>query len=155
MLILIIILSIFAIIGIYFFVSKRIHATKEKKINSAYELNDVGLGLLNKGNYTEAKNYFRSAVDIHPMEYTFYYNEAVAEANLENFEESIKLFRKALYFKPDLYEAYLNMGVIYFGRNQFKNAKQKFEAVISINPKSEKAYFFLGKIYMIISCIKL
>lgn len=75
-------------------------------------LNNMGVVLINKGNYEEGKEHFLKVLEINPEHAEAYNNLGVSLARLGRTDKAVESFKKALTFKPDYWEARNNLKFI-------------------------------------------
>ena len=109
--------------------------------------NDLGVFLMNKGNYEEAIELFEHAIKYEPGEYLFHLNLGDAYLNLDRIEEAIERYNHVLSLNSDSYNALYNLGQCWFNMNYPDSAIEYYNKAIALNSVLPDAYYSLGFVY--------
>jgi Flp pilus assembly protein TadD len=104
----------------------------------------LGVALTARGQFDEAIENFREAIQLNPNYYEALYNLGVALAAKGRPDEAIENYRKAIQINPNYYEALDNLGVALAAKGQLDEAIENYRQAIQINPNSFKALNNLG-----------
>jgi len=99
----------------------------------------LGIQYAKMGNYEEAVNCYKKAIEIKPKLIEAYSNLAGTYNTLKKYDESIKYASEAIKIKPDFSEAYNNLAIAYYYKGDKKNAIMYMEKAVGLNPKNELA----------------
>lgn len=107
-------------------------------------LNNYGLVLLQKNDFSNAIINFKKVIEIKPELYQSYYNIAYAYVRLFLYDEALIYIKK--YFEYDLNncDAYNILGIIYLEKNMLDEAIYNFNKCIELEIDFVKAYNGLG-----------
>jgi len=109
--------------------------------------NDLGVFLMNRGEYTEAIELFEHAIKYEPGEYIFHQNLGDAYFNSGRIEEAIVKYRYVLTLNPESYKAIYNLGQCCFKNNSPDSAIECYNSAIAVNADIPDAYYSLGYVY--------
>src|SRR6056297_1849789 len=126
-----------------------------ENIEKAIEITDqyspifttYGLLLIEKGEYYDALDMFKRALEIDPANFEAYRGRARAFLAQQRTSEAEATYRKAIEMKPDYWAGYAELGVFYYSNGRFEDAAQQFEIVTDLTPNNAGAYRNLGGIY--------
>lgn len=119
---------------------------KEALLQTPYHVqvnNDIGAVYLNKGNYSEAEEYFTKALEINPKFPDALFNKAVAVFNKGNRYGSYKLFRQVGYIhQPPKYNDYMLVVVNSVADSVFKARNIDLKKPVFKEDIRSKSYIF-------------
>src|SRR6056297_506771 len=126
-----------------------------ENIEKAIEITDqyspifttYGLLLIEKGEYYDALDMFKRALEIDPANFEAYRGRARAFLAQQRTSEAEATYRKAIEMKPDYWAGYAELGVFYYSNGRFEDAAQQFEIVTDLTPNNAGAFRNLGGIY--------
>ena len=99
-----------------------------------------------KGDYENALNIYRIALEIDPKNSRIHCNLAYLLWGGNKIEEAMKEYELAIKYDPDYDIAYNNLGVIYLDDlGRVKEAVDLFEKAMSCNPNYALAYYNMGR----------
>ncbi len=113
------------------------------KVNKSGEYFSKGVIEFEKGNYEKAIKEFNSAIDVLPLNESFY-NRALAKDSLGQYEGAIEDFTNAIAKKPDDFASYTDRGLVKNKIGDFKGALKDYNNALSINPKYSIAFHNRG-----------
>jgi Flp pilus assembly protein TadD len=130
-------------------------ATLARNPNSFLANNNIGVGLVRKGQLEEAIAHFQKALQIHPDDAEASNNLGVALAKVHGnyanklvgmglYDEAIVEFRKALENYPDFADARHDLAVILLQKGQVDEAIVQFRDIQEKYPDDVRASFDLG-----------
>jgi len=120
----------------------------EHAIQEVSDLNARGNECFNKGQYLQAIEFYRRALEINDQDPVYHYNLANAWFNQGNFDEAIKNAENALQLDPGKTEALNLIGTSYQKKNDTATAITVFKKALEIHPHSD-TYNNLGNCYFL------
>jgi Flp pilus assembly protein TadD len=106
--------------------------------------NNLGVALAAEGQFDEAIENFRKAIQINPNNPEAQNNLGHALAAKGRFDEAIENFRQAIQIDPNYCEALDNLGITLAGDGRFDEAIENYRQAIQLNPNSSEALNNLG-----------
>jgi len=106
--------------------------------------NNLGAALTAKGQFDEAIENLRQAVQINPNYYEAQNNLGAALAAKGRFDEAIENFRKAIQINPNYPAALDNLGVALTSKGQFDEAIENYRKAIQINSNRPETFSHMG-----------
>jgi protein O-mannosyl-transferase len=107
---------------------------------------NLGVLLVEKGEYDEAIRHFRKAINIRPDYVDAYNNMGIALRKTGRSEEAKAYYYKALQIRPKYSQAHYNLGVAFEGEGRFTDALRHYREAVKRNPKYAAAYNNIGAI---------
>ncbi len=98
------------------------------------------------GNYLQAIEANKIAIDLVPDDAIAYYNNGIALTLSDKLIEAIYAYEKAISLKPNYLEAYNNLGILYTKIGEFVTARDILAKAISLRPNIN-TYNNLGNVY--------
>ena len=98
------------------------------------KLFDAGLALAKEGNYTEAIEQFKAALEQDPEQANILGNMADSYSKLGQNEEALKTYQQAIAVKPDAPELYTNMGAVLNNMGRIEESQEAFKKAATLNP---------------------
>jgi len=114
------------------------------KPEDAVSYNNLGIGLLKKGQIDEAISYFQEAIRLKPDYAEAHYNLGVVLAGKGQTDEAISEFHEALQLKPDYAEAHNNVGTALLNKGRTDEAVAQFQESIRFEPRHAESHNNLG-----------
>ncbi len=114
------------------------------KPEDAVSYNNLGIGLLKKGQIDEAISYFQEAIRLKPDYAEAHYNLGVVLAGKGQIDEAISYFQEAVRLKPDYAEAHNNLGAALARKGQINEAISEYREALRLNPDFPDAHNNLG-----------
>jgi len=130
-------------------------AKAEDALNEALRLNDelvqvqTLLGILKSGtgNYGEAAQIFRKALEIDPKYTAALRGLARTYDEQGDTQKAVETYKKAIELKPNYWEGYKDLAIHYLGKGDYENAINEFTRVTQVTPQNSSAYSNLGAAY--------
>jgi Flp pilus assembly protein TadD len=110
------------------------------------QLNNEGVKLFLNGNFSEAKNKYRQALEISPTYPTTLNNLGMVLLQEKKYREAEKCFKEALGVTENP-TYFLNLGHVYANLNQQEKAEENYLKSVELNPDSLLAWKSLGGLY--------
>jgi tetratricopeptide (TPR) repeat protein len=104
--------------------------------------------LKDKGDTTQAINYFRNCIDIQPDYFDAFEQLAYIE-KARNKPDAMDYFNSALKIKPQSITALYGRGLTFQNKGDFDNAIKDYNTIIQLKPSYVDAYFNLGFIHQV------
>ncbi|MGI9547176.1 MAG: tetratricopeptide repeat protein, partial [Flavobacteriaceae bacterium] len=120
-------------------------ASAIKELN---ELNSQGVDLFNKGDYVQAIEYYKKALQVDDRDAIVYYNIANAYFSLENYDECIIYSEESVKIDTNKTEAYNLIATSYQKKNDINKAIEIFKKTLDIKPHPD-TYNNLGNCYFL------
>lgn len=109
----------------------------EGEKNIAVLWNTVIVGLMKKGNYSEALDYCKQATEYFPLNPEIYLYSGMCYLRLKNFEEAARQLETGLIYVKNndvlFYQFYANLGEAYNGIKDYEKSDKYFEKALSID----------------------
>jgi Flp pilus assembly protein TadD len=105
---------------------------------------DLGLALASRGEFAEAIEHYRTALEIQPDSIQAHNDLGLALAGCGKFDEAIDHFRTALEINPDYMDTHYNLGTALAGCGKFDEAIDHFRTALEINPDYMDTHYNLG-----------
>lgn len=99
-----------------------------------------------QGNYLDALEHFRAAVDLTPEDANAQFYLGLTQSRLGEFSEAIPHFAKALQLDPALQPVHYNLGFAYFQIERYPEALEQFQRAAQFDPQNAAVYFYQGHI---------
>lgn len=119
-----------------------------KNYRSAFTYNIRGLGYADKGQYHEAIDDFKAALEIQPDYAEAIINRADVYGVTGQYKQALADFSKALKIKPDFADAYYNRGIVHLAMNRLDLAINDFTTAINIEPDMADAFNNRGVVFL-------
>jgi tetratricopeptide (TPR) repeat protein len=113
--------------------------------------NALGIAYGMKGEYDQAIEAFRKALELKPDLYEAWYNLGLAYRAKGEYDRAIEAYLKALELKPDAHEAWNDLGVAYGMKGEHDRAIEAFRKALELKPDAHEAWYNLGVAYLAIS----
>jgi protein O-mannosyl-transferase len=120
----------------------------DRRPNSPYAYNDIGLVLTKMGRLDEAVDHFNAAIHILPNFPTAHYNLGNALMQKGQINDAIKEFEHELALQPDHAAARCNLATALLNQGQLNQAIAQYERTIELRPDYAEAYYDLGNCYL-------
>ncbi|MBN1881851.1 MAG: tetratricopeptide repeat protein [Deltaproteobacteria bacterium] len=115
---------------------------------TAEERNNRGAELLLEGNYSEAADEFRTAIEIDPNYSDAYYNLGKVYSHLEDYSSAEEYYITAIEIDPDDARYHYNLAIVYGKMEMLDKSEEEYLYAISIDPFYDKAHNNLGALYV-------
>jgi protein O-mannosyl-transferase len=120
----------------------------DRRPNSPYAYNDIGLVLAKMGRLDEAVDHFNAAIHILPNFPTAHYNLGNALMQKGQINDAIKEFEHELALQPDHAAARCNLATALLNQGQLNQAMAQYQSTIELRPDYAEAYYGLGNCYL-------
>ncbi len=107
-----------------------------------------GVSLMVAGNYEQAKEMFRKAVDVDAKDLEARNHFGNACANLGQYEEAISAFKSAIMLAPESAELYCSLGGVYALKSEYLKAIKQYNKAEALGYKTAELYQMLSGIFM-------
>lgn len=118
-----------------------IHFWGSSKYENAF---DKGIEFIKNGQYKEANEMFKKAIELKPDYFEAYYELAITFRRLNNQNEALKAIQRAIELNPMSTIAYYEWGNCLSASQHHEKAIVKYQKAIEINPNFANAYYGLG-----------
>jgi superkiller protein 3 len=109
--------------------------------------NNRGMGLLERGDYQQAIEYFEKALRLRPNFSEAHYNLAVAYTQTKDYTRAIQEYIKTRELNPSYIKARFNLAILYYDELQmFEEAAKELKEILRISPDYMKAKELLDRI---------
>ena len=109
--------------------------------------NLIGSAHQNSGNYSKAKKFFKSGLQLDPKNIALMNNLAMSYKNLLEYSLSAELYDKILKLNNKYLNAYINYGNLKRDLNQFKEAINLYEEALNLTDKNPVVLYSLALAY--------
>jgi tetratricopeptide (TPR) repeat protein len=109
---------------------------------------NLGLFLLEDGDYEEAISTFDQAIKLDPRYAQAYNDRGVAHGRIGDKEAAIANYTKAIEFSPDWALPYKNRGLNYYDMGEYEMARTDFSHFLQLEPENVSIINELGRTYM-------
>lgn len=106
----------------------------------------LGRIFLTKGNYEQAAEQYRRALEIDPGSDDAYGGLATAYERLGRLDQAEKLYKQAISARPAYWATYNWLGLFYMAHARYDDAAAMFTQVVSLAPDSFTGYCNLGAV---------
>jgi tetratricopeptide (TPR) repeat protein len=121
---------------------------RERRATEVMRLTNDGIGLLELGRQEEAREAFRSALDIDPDNAGALGNLAIVETQLGDDEAALVHVQAAVRAAPEEAVHHYNLGRLLALRKRYEEALSSLKRAIEIDPDYSYAYNELGNVYL-------
>lgn len=104
-----------------------------------FAYNNIGWGLMNKGDYDGAVKNLSKAVSLNPKYKWGFNNLGLALERAGRDEDAVRVYQSALRIDKKFTDAYLNMAILLMKNNEMDAARDAFNMVIETAPDSNGA----------------
>lgn len=111
------------------------------------ELLSMGIGLMQRENYKEAKKVFTEAITADPGNYDAYIHLGNACANLEETEDAVLAFSNALAIRPDSGEAMFSIGNVYYLQGDTRKANKYYNKTEAMGYTPVDMYLIMADLF--------
>lgn len=106
-----------------------------------------GIDFFKKGQYIEAIESFKKAMEKIPDSVEIYYNLGLSYLRNGDIDEAILSFEKAIELKPDSVVVHLAQGECYFVKGENEKAMESFSRALELQPDNPRTYYNIGIVY--------
>jgi len=110
-----------------------------KDPNDAGSRTDLGMAMLDQGNYQEAEAHFKAAIQAHPDFPLAHYDYGLLLRLRGRLDEAQAQFREVLRLHPSDFKAHGNLGAIYLQQGNLDAAQTALESALRYNPEDALA----------------
>ncbi len=122
------------------------HAIAATNTNARMHDSLAGI-LITRGDYEEAIEHCRAAIDDYYPYPNAHTNLGSALLETGHTEEAIEHYRVALQIDPNHNKAHYNLGNAYYRQRELDKAAHEYQETLRLNPRFTSAYFNLGIVY--------
>ncbi|MEW5807785.1 MAG: tetratricopeptide repeat protein [Acidobacteriota bacterium] len=115
--------------------------------DSDNSFNNRGLVLINRGDFKEAIEQFKKALEINPSFTAAMTNMGIAKMHMKELDGAIDIFKEVLRREPDNMEVENLLGNVYMEKGELHSAEEHFRIALSIEPRYADAINSLGILY--------
>jgi len=119
------------------------HAIKATE-NNYVACNNLGIIMMDNGEYSKAADYFREVVKMKPRYVVGHSNLANAYLKMGNPDHAVFHFLEGLRYKPDYLNARHDLGNLYMRQGQFGKAIAQYRVAIAIDHNDSELHNNLG-----------
>ena len=116
-----------------------------EKQNIFDSLNFIGIIKLRKGEFKEASDYLRKALEINPSHSITLYNLGLSYQYSFDYLKAEEQYKRLLQIEPHI-DALNNLGIIKLHYNDLDEAENYFKQTLKLNPSYEEAFINLGNL---------
>lgn len=120
--------------------------TKESAEESAEDLYQKGMKKFDKGDFEDAVEAFKKAVDQDRKAYKAYYALGQAYEKLNKAKEAEEAYENAVKLKSDYLSAREALGLLCFHQKKFKEAEEHLKLARTLGSKVAEVYYAWGEI---------
>jgi len=110
-----------------------------KDPNDAGARTDLGMAMLDQGNYQEAEAHFKAAIQAHADFPLAHYDYGLLLRRQGRLDEAQAQFREVLRLHPSDFKAHGNLGAIYLQQGNLDAAQTAFDSALRYNPEDALA----------------
>jgi tetratricopeptide (TPR) repeat protein len=125
--------------------------TTDKISESLY---NKGIIHYEKGEYTQAIESFKKAIEKNATNPQFYYNLGLAYVKIDQDDLAVSNFKEAINLNPNDADALQNLGIVYNKKALFEEAIKAYKESLKIKPNDHDCYDNLGISYFSIDKLK-
>ncbi|AFZ58969.1 methyltransferase FkbM family [Anabaena cylindrica PCC 7122] len=108
------------------------------------QINDTGAILVRERKWEQAKNCFKSVIELDPDCVLGHYNLGCVLQNQKYYPEAIFSYHRALKINANHIDALKNLGYVYYKNGQGDLAEKCFQKILQLNPNHAETYEILG-----------
>lgn len=98
----------------------------------------------NNGNYEEALEYNRKAVELNPKCERYHYNTGELMKKLNRMDEAKKAFQKGIDANPERADGYRLLGEVHAETKDYNTATELYHKALSLNPDDGNIIYDMG-----------
>lgn len=121
------------------------YARIKHKPREVQDLCRKGFSFSIRGEFKEALNYFREAVETHPENADAWFGLGNCYIGLEQPEEAIDAYRQVIRADPGNANAYYNLGIYYRELGRYEAAVTTFREALAVDPVHIPSRFEMGE----------
>ena len=110
--------------------------------------NEKTNGAWNNGNFEEALEYNRKAVELNPKCERYHYNTGELMRKLKRMEEAKAAFRKGVDANPGRADGYRLLGEVYAETKDYDTAFELYQKALSLRPDDGNIVYDIGLVYI-------
>jgi arylsulfatase A-like enzyme len=115
---------------------------------SVYIKNDVALGYMMKGMYSQAIDMFLEVVENDPTNPTPYFNLGLTYMQMADYDNALSLMEKAVLLAPESIHIHLHIAKVLLQKGEYGKCRSVLESIIAEQPMLADAHFQLGWLEM-------
>ncbi|MEO8127344.1 MAG: protein kinase, partial [Bryobacteraceae bacterium] len=97
-----------------------------------------------RGQYEQAAQDYRRAIEVNPLEQNAWRNLAAVFASMNQPDQAIATYKKAIEAEPGNYAPYSSFGGYYYSLGQYQQAEQMFRRAVELAPSNAAGLSNLG-----------
>ncbi len=101
--------------------------------------------MMQKGDYTEALQFFRYAMDKFPDNNLLFFAKGTLYEHHNLSDYAIACFERSLQINPNTFESIVNLGTLYNRKGKYEKAKKYWNQIIEMDPSLDIGWFGLSK----------
>jgi eukaryotic-like serine/threonine-protein kinase len=122
-------------------------AERDAALASAYIC--LGRVFNGTGNYKNALEQYRRAVELEPVSDTALGGFANTYEHLDRLDDAEKTYKQAIGMRPNYWATYTWLGIFYQRHARYEDARAMYSQVVSLAPDSYTGYSNLGGVYVL------
>ncbi len=99
--------------------------------------NNLGLALLQQGDFARAVAAWHKAIDIDPRNASYHFNLGLAYGQQGSDGQALAAFKEAVALQPDYVKAHLSMAHIYRRAGELNQARQALQRLLELDPSNQ------------------
>ena len=107
----------------------------------------TGNAYFNLGQYNQAINFYKKAIEIDDTFYQAYYELGTTYNKLENYEEALKFYNITIKLKPGFSDAYNGKANVLAGLKKYNEAIEFYNEAFKLNSSDALPIYGIGNIY--------
>lgn len=122
-----------------FSASSHFQATPAQEKEPAASLWLKAKAAMTQGNFAEARQLLREAVQDDPKDGALWFHLGVSCTETDHLDEAITAFEHARSLAPRQADTYFNLGLVYWRKGEINKAKESYRAGLALQPKETSA----------------
>jgi tetratricopeptide (TPR) repeat protein len=114
----------------------------------AVRQNDLGIGLMDRGKFTDAYAKFQTACIMDIESDVGCQNAGIALLSMQNYDDARKMLAKSAERNPQYARAWFSLGILEYAQGNADAAIADFEKVAAIDPADADTQCLIGLLYM-------
>lgn len=123
-------------------------AATRNLFTSAIRANNVGMALMNRGEFTQALGRFQTACVMNPASDTGCLNMGVALLYMGRLNDARNILAKSIQHNPQNQRAWFNLGLLDRQEGNDRAAIEDFKKVAALDPNDAATQYLIGSVYL-------